>query len=600
MSRSPRHRTIVFTAALLAAVAATAQEPATADRPASGAPTADLFSDAISVELVNVEVFVTDRSGEPVLDLQPGDFRIYADGREVDLTHFSLVRPAAAAGAARGGDAPAVATGSVEVPVQEPEPARIVVFLDLLHTGPSSRLRLAPSLARALDREMRPGDQVMVVAYDGSLDVVQPFTADQGKIRQALQGLAPITGNQLQSQYANQRALEAVRLSQMVESSMGAEGGADGTCVAIGGLAEPYADQAYHHVQQTIDALTGFVDSLAGLGGRKVLLHVSDGIPLVPGGQLLSYAIELCDGTGAAQGIDYAIDVTVLGDKQRHRWDPFAAKQRLNELDTTRDWQRLAAHANIEQVSFYPVQAAGLSSTRLVDAATDIQMTGRTLTFGVRNRQDTLDLIARETGGRATLNSNDPGLGVEGALADSRTHYLLAFKPASTKLGAVHRIRVEVDRPALEVRHRKSYRTRGIHEQVTNGVLTALFYGEVTNPLEAGLLHASGPRLEDGRRKVRLRVLIPLTRLTLLPRDEQLDGLFTVFVAARDEEGNTTPVRQVSIPVSVPAGSVSEDFGYDVEMTLDAGPHDVAVGVRDELGGTTAYLRGEVPAHGTG
>lgn len=601
MMHAPRPAPILLTAALLAAASAAAQQP----RPASGAPGADLFSDTISVELVNVEVFVTDRSGEPVLDLGPGDFRIYEDGREVELTHFALIRPRPAGA---GGRAPAVAAAAeaeeVPVPVQveEPEPARMVVFLDLMHTGPSSRLRLAPGLAGALEREMRPGDQVMVVAYDGSLDVVQPFTSDKGKIRKALQGLAPITGNQLQGQYADQRALEAVRLNQMVEANLESQaGGPAGTCVAIGGLAEPYADQAYHHVQQTIDALTGFVDSLAGLRGRKVLLHVSDGIPLIPGGQLLSYAIELCDGSGAAQGVDYAVDVTLLKDAQRHRWDPFAAKQRLNELDTTRDWQRLAAHANVEQVSFYPVQASGLGVTRLVDAATDIQMTGQTLTFGARNRQDTLDLIARETGGRATLNSNDPALGVEAALTDSRTHYLLAFRPSATDSGSLHRIRVEVERPGARVRHRKSYRAKGLHEQVADGVLTALFYGVTDNPLETGL-HAATTSVElaNGKRKVRLRVLVPLSRLTLLPRGERADGMFTVFLAVRDEEGNTTPVRQASIPVSVPSEEIARDYVYDVELTLGAGRHEVGVAVRDELGGATAYLRTEIPASKSG
>lgn len=594
MMHAPRPAPILLTAALLAAASAAAQQA----RPASGAPGAELFSDTISVELVNVEVFVSERSGEPVLDLGPGDFRVYEDGREVELTHFALIRPRPAG--ARGRAPVPTAPGEAdEVSVQEPEPARIVLFLDLVHTGPGSRLRIAPGLAGALEREMRPGDQAMVVVYDGGLDVVQPFTSDLGRIRKALEGLAPISAHQLQSQYADQRALETVELNQLMEA--GGDKHPAGACVAIGGLVEPYADQAYHHVQQTIDALTGFVDSLAGLRGRKVLVHVSDGIALVPGGQLLSYAIELCDGTGAAQGINYSTDTSTLLDKQRHRWDPFSAKQRLNELDTTRDWQRLAAHANVEQVSFYPVQAAGLGVTRLVDVASDIQMTGQTLTFGARNRQDTLDLIARETGGRATLNSNDPALGVEAALTDSRTHYLVAFRPSATEPGTVHRIRVEVDRPGARVRHRKSYRAKGVHEQVADGVLTALFYGVVDNPLEAGLhLAAPSGALGDGRRTVRLRVLVPLPRLTLLPRGERADGMVTVFLAVRDEKGNTTPVRQASIPVSVAPEEIARDYVYDVELTLGAGRHEVGVAVRDELGGATAYLRTEIPASKSG
>lgn len=575
---------VLLLAALLAAAPAAAQ-----------GGTEDLFGETISVDLVNVEVFATDGSGDPVLDLGPDDFRVYEDGREVEVTHFALLRPGAGLRGGSGSPDGTIADG--EGWVREAEPARIVVFLDFLHSGPASRKKIGAGLGGALEREMRPGDQVMVVAYDGSLDVVQPFTSDPAAVRRALENLAPITANQLQGQFADQRALEAVQLSQLMES--GATKHPTGTCVRVGSLAETYADEAFNRVQQTVDALTGFVDSLAGIRGRKVLLHVSDGIPLVPGGEVLSYAIELCDGTGVIEGIEYSQDNRLMGAGQYQRWDPFSAKQRLNELDTTRDWQRLAAHANVEQVSIYPVQAAGLGSIRLTDAGNNVHRTARTRTFGVRTREDTLDLMARETGGRATLDSNDPGLGVEAALRDSRTHYLLGFEPAATKIGEVHRIRVEVDRPEVRLRHRQSYRAKGAHEQAADGVLTALFYGEVVNPLEAGLATASSAPLEDGRRKVRLRVEIPLIRLTLLPRGQRYDGLFTVFVAARDARGSTTPVRQVSIPVSVPPEGVGRDFVYELEMTLDAGTHDVAVGVRDELGGTTAFLRGEIPAQGS-
>lgn len=579
--------------------AADARQPSPS--PEAAGELGEMFTEAISVDLVNVEAFVTERSGAPILDLSSEDFRVYEDGREVELTHFALVRPRSEGSGGRGTSpepARSAAPGASTLPTQEAGPATVVVFLDFLHTGPASRERIGRRLGRSLEREMRPGDRAMVIAYDGGLDVVQPLTSDPGEVRTALESLRPITAYQIQSNFADRRALEAVRLNQMTEAAGSKH--PSGTCVHIGGLAEPYADQAYHRVQQTIDALAGFVDSLAGLEGRKVLLHVSDGIPLVPGGQLLSYAIELCDGTGMAAGIDYSEDVTTLGDKQRHRWDPFAAKQRLNELDTTRDWQRLAAHANVQQVSFYPIQAAGLSSTGLVDVASDIRMTGRTLNFGVRNRQDSLDLIARETGGRAILDSNDPARGAEAALEDSRTHYLLAFEPSATEVGSVHRIRVEVEQPGVRIRHRKSYRAKGAHEQVADGVLTALFYEVTDNPLEAEVVAVSSGRRDDGRRTVRVRVLVPLPRLALLPRGERFEGLFTVFIAARDEEGTATPVRRATIPVSVSLEGMVRDFVYEAELTLDAGRHDLAVGLRDEIGGTTAYLRREISTLGPG
>jgi hypothetical protein len=95
---------------------------------------------------------------------------------------------------------------------------------------------------------------------------------------------------------------------------------------------------------------------------------------------------------------------------------------------------------------------------------------------------------------------------------------------------------------------------------------------------------------------------VPLDRVTLLPEGELRRGLFTVFLAVRDAEGNMTPVRERPVPVQVPIGPPGEgsaeggadDFVYEVEMPLRTGRTEVAVAVRDELAGTTSYVRHEL------
>ncbi len=380
-----------------------------------------------------------------------------------------------------------------------------------------------------------------------------------------------------------------------MEARGNAKPGVTGICVNIGGLAETFADEAHHRVEQTIDALTGFVNSLAGLPGRKVLVHVSDGIPLIPGGKVLSYAIELCDGSGAVKGVDYATDVTsIAGNGQYHRWDPVSARLRMTDLDTTREWQQLAAHANAHQVSFYPIQAQGLKD-QTISVASDVRMSSQTVSFGLRNLQDSLDLIARETGGRATLNTNDVAVGIERALDDARSYYLLAFKPAATEAGTVHRIEVETDRPGVRLRHRMSYRAKSGREQVSDTLLSTLLYDQQHNPLDIAVEPVASASADGETRAVRFRVIVPLSKITLLPRGESFEGMFTVYLRAQAEDGDTTPVRYRSIPVSVPLEGMLRDFVYEVEMNLDLGGHTVAVAVHDELGGETATVKREVP-----
>lgn len=591
----------VLTLACLAPGAAAAQDRA----PAGPVPGA-LFGEALDVELVNVEVFVSDGRGRPVLDLAPEDFRVFEDGREVEVTHFSLIAEETPAGASPGEPATPepVGTGAGGGP-SEAEPVRLALFIDDVHVGPASRARVFEQVWRTLREVLRPRDEVMVAVYDGGLRILTPFTRDRDRLFRALEkeSARGMSARQLQAGFDATRAMQAIRDLQR-NMSQEQQNGVEGTCVDIGWVAQHHAEEEHHRIQQSIRALTGFVNSLAGYPGRKALLHVSDGIPLLAGGEVYRYAIELCDGTGAAQGIRYSEDVSVLNETQRHRWDPYGAKTDMLSYDTTPDWQRLASHANAHQVSFYPIQAAGLGSPSSLDIGTDVQTTGETASFGFRNVQDSLALIARETGGEAIFNTNEFSGPIAEMVTDARSHYLLAFEPTHPGDGQIHRLRVEVDRPGVRVRHRRSYRSKGADERVADGVLTALLYGRTENPLTARFEVVRAGEVASGLSKMRLRVWLPVGRLALVPREETRAGRFTVFVAARDEQGRTTPVRQAPVPVVVPAGEAGEGEGapeelvYEVEMTLRHGRHQVAVAVRDDLAGTTSYLHHTVRAGG--
>ena len=70
-------------AALLAVAAPAAAQPD--PRPSES------FGEVVDVRVVNVEVVVTDRSGERVTGLTPESFRLRVDGEPVPITYFSEV-----------------------------------------------------------------------------------------------------------------------------------------------------------------------------------------------------------------------------------------------------------------------------------------------------------------------------------------------------------------------------------------------------------------------------------------------------------------------------------------------------------------------------
>jgi len=71
--------------------------------------------------------------------------------------------------------------------------------------------------------------------------------------------------------------------------------------------------------------------------------------------------------------------------------------------------------------------------------------------------QPGLKSLADETGGRAIVNANDL-VGELGKIADEQEeHYVLGFTPGEFPEGSCHALRVEVNRPGLEVQARKQY-----------------------------------------------------------------------------------------------------------------------------------------------
>ena len=545
---------------------------------ASGQETpAGVFGGSSEVQVVNVEVYVT-RDGRPVLDLAADDFRVFDDGKPVEVAYFSRV----------GGDVgstPGAPRDAAEAPgmtVAPAPPAHYVVFVDEVHLGAARRDRFLEHLASTLERELRSEDRVMVASYDGLVRIRLPFTADRGRLADALAGVAEISTLQVQSSLESLRALQEMRDFQRVATD------GNGDCNFVGGTARAHAETTRHRVAAATDALRGFVNSLGGIPGRKTLFHVSDGIPLIAGGEVWQQALELCDGTGVIKGVANAVDSKVIDPGATDRFEAKYHRNEMYDTDTTTEWQRLAAHANSQNVAVYPIQATGLRShvvTGEVDVSADVAR------FAIQNLQDSLSLLARDTGGDAILNTNDFAAPLREAVVDSRSYYLLGLSPAAGIRGGRHQLRVEVDAPGAEVRHRRSYWAKSGDERIVDGLLTAMLHEQGDNPLDAALTLRRGPA---GPARPRARIEVPRERLTLLPRDTLRHGFVTVYLMGRDDQGRTMPLRHTTIPISFPLEGGDAAFVFEVEMPLEAESYQVAVAVRDDLGGAISFLQESV------
>ncbi len=167
----PRLRAAATVTCLLVALPAAAQD----------SPLPDLFSDVIDVRVVNVEVVVTDRSGNRVRGLQPGDFELHVDGEPVPIDYFTEVDEGRALEASDEG------VGSVPVLTpDEPVGTSYLVFIDDLFAIKQRRDRVLKRLEEDLVR-LGPADRVAVVAHDGhELTLLTDWTGDRTGIETAL------------------------------------------------------------------------------------------------------------------------------------------------------------------------------------------------------------------------------------------------------------------------------------------------------------------------------------------------------------------------------------------------------------------------------
>ncbi|HKV07577.1 MAG TPA: VWA domain-containing protein [Thermoanaerobaculia bacterium] len=569
------------------------------------------FGEVVEVNVVNVDVYVTDKAGQPVSGLGKGDFEIFEDGKRVEITNFEAVDRTAGAPAAGSPAAPAPrVTG--ETPAATAETGlHLVVYFDNWNIRHGNRARAIQQLREFLTRQLVPGDQVMIASYDLGMNVRLPFTSDPAALSRALDQLGTLSVQGDEDERARRHAFQEIMTIQEV-AVMTPDEPPCPQKIAV--PAHAYARARRQEVQRTFSALTLLVNSLSGVPGKKAVLHVSDGIALSPGAEIFELLFLMCGGGGTTAGIGTTFnpdlpyarpDATALAntiyDSRMLGPDSYQAASQAHldaqSYNVTGDVERLAAHANAHRVTLYTLDAAGAQASAAADAS--LGPNERFLQFPTigqvyrANRQDTLTALASATGGRAFLDAIDflPELAL--MRQDFDRYYSLGYTPAHSGDGKEHRIEVKVKRPGLKVRSRQSYRDKPALERTVDRTLAALLYNVEDNPLEIALEIGEPTAEAEDRYLVPVQLRIPLFKLGILNEQERYKGRLRLFVATRSAKG-MTPLRQLEVPFEIPREQVlyamGKYYSYTLSLQMAPGEQQIAVAVRDETTTTTSYL----------
>ena len=204
-------------------------------------------------------------------------------------------------------------------------------------------------------------------------------------------------------------------------------------------------------------------------------------------------------------------------------------------------------------------------------------------------------LLARETGGKALLNSN--GFFPEAEVVDEAllSYYSLGYTPLHPADGKTHNIKVRLkEKNGRQLRYRQSHSQRTVAEKLEDKLMSVLALGWSQNPLDVRLGQGD-MRAIDGKKDsflVPISVTIPVTSLVCAPGQEA-ESLCRIRLQMRvsDEKDRVSPMFEKVYGIRVPE-SAPPDETVTIQLTnkMRRGAHRLAVGVRDETGQTTSYV----------
>ncbi len=132
------------------------------------------------------------------------------------------------------------------------------------------------------------------------------------------------------------------------------------------------------------------------------------------------------------------------------------------------DTQAAIAAATRANVNVYAIDPRGLTTLAGMDAASPsppmdadpaLKLGPLGMQDEVRRQNDSLRVISEETGGFASINSNDFAAAFDRIQHDNSSYYVLGYYPANERRdGRFRKIEVRVNRPGVEVRYRKRLR----------------------------------------------------------------------------------------------------------------------------------------------
>jgi VWFA-related protein len=518
-------------------------------------PTGRVFTDSVRVDVVNVEVFVVDKKGQPVYGLQREDFELLVNGEPVEISNF-YAPPAPEETPAEPGP---IALEAVEV---APPPRHIVIFVDHTNLAKARRPEVMAALRTLVEERLAAGDRIMIADYEAGVKVLSNFGDPPEAHAAALQQIDRTGAATFTTQSEFNRILRCIEVN-CNEPDM------------ILGDIDFFARNLRHRTRMMLGHLGTIIEAMAGLPGRRSMLIVSDGFPVRPGEAL--YAVWQSRYTGQDGGFQYQFQA--------------------GRFAITSDVEEITDLANARRVTLYLLNNGGVVGNPLAMSSAATSATNMISIEAAfvhdTNYSASMQALTNDTGGRIVYKPTEETL--DDVRRDFDTAYSLGFTPDHEPDDRPRNIKVRVRPEGLKVRYRDNYTLTTDEGSAAIRTKMAAILGEGSNPLGISVDFEPEAGRARKRRIVQTAIRIPVGNLAMVPvGNDVYQGRLEFTFYLEDEEGATTPIQQTTLPLELPGEAVASEtpihITYDVGFKVRAGNHRLALSVTDSLGSTTSTL----------
>jgi VWFA-related protein len=403
----------------LAVVGLAAQAPppanqAPATKPAAAAPGQETPTFTARVDLVTTDVIARDNAGLFVADLKKDEFDVLEDGVPQTLVSFTLVHGGRVFNVASP-PPPAPQEGIILPPSRPTADAagRILLFVvDDLHLDFRNTGRLRELFKKIRTTLLHDGDMWGMVST-GPSSIAIDVNYDMKRFDEAMK---KITGS-------------ALKPNEIIEAPQSSQG----------------PSEVMYRAHVAFSTAYDLVSKMEKINNRrKAVVYVSNGYDFNPfpdaraGGGIMG-SNQFNNNSNYQEGDMFNMD---------------RSSQQFADADLARELSDLTRAANRANTSFYTIDPRGLIGGPDLDEKVDPVEWGNY----VRKSQDSLRVIAEETGGYAVINQNDFDKALKRIDAETSDYYVIGYystNPDPTKKN--RKVEVKSKRANINVWARNSY-----------------------------------------------------------------------------------------------------------------------------------------------